>query len=357
MNIVVAFGGKSVEHEISIISAFQVIEALKIKYNVIPLYISKENEFYYDKRMKDISYFNSGKKIIKKSNKVEFKKKNEKFYIKGKKKISFDMIFPIVHGKGSEDGSVLNYFRFNGYPVVGNNVAFYSVSQNKGLTKKILDGLNIDNVEYKVLRRGEDYNFQDFKFPCIVKPNNLGSSLGISIVNNFVELEKAISYGFKIDDEVIVEEYLKDCKEYNISVLNNNGIIEVSKIDEVKKEAMFTYEDKYLVGNKKKGWANKNRVTTKKTVNRELKLQIENIAKKIYKEFHASGVIRIDFLYKDKLYVNELNTIPGSYAFYLWEDKYDFLELLDIALAEAKRDNFFINRKNELIEKNVIFNI
>ena len=355
MNIVVVFGGKSVEHEISIISAFQVIETLKIKHNVIPVYISKENEFYYDKKMNDISYFKSNKKKLK--NKVIFKKKKESFFIKGKRKIYFDMIFPIVHGKGSEDGSVLNYFRFNGFPVVGNNMAFYSICQNKGLTKRVLDGLNINNVSYKVIKRGEDYNYQDFKLPCIVKPNNLGSSLGITIVNNFIELEKAIAYGFKIDDEVIVEDYLKDCREYNVSVLNNNGIIEVSRIEEVKKEAMFTYEDKYLVGNKKKGWANKERVSNKRSIGKELKLEIEEISKRIYSEFHASGVIRIDFLYKDKLYVNEINSIPGSYAYYLWEEKHDFLELLDIALVEAKRDNFFINRKNELIDKNVIFNI
>lgn len=357
MNIVVVFGGKSVEHEISIISAFQVIEALKTKYKVTPVYISKDNIFYYDKKMNDVSYFKSNKNKVCKKNRVIFKKKKDKFYIKGKKKIYFDLVFPIVHGKGSEDGSVLNYFKFKGIPVVGNNSCFYSLAQNKALTKRVLDGLKINNVEYKLIKRGDEYTRDDFTFPCIVKPNNLGSSLGISIANNFIELEKAIAYVFRIDDSVIVEKYLDGCKEYNIAVVNNMGNIETSEVEEVEKGVIFTFEEKYLTGNKKKGMASKKRVTKKKNVDNKIKKEMEEISKVIYKEMEGSGVIRIDFLYKDKLYVNEINSIPGSYAYYLWSNKYDFLELLDIVIKEAKRENFFATRNNELIEKNVIFNL
>ena len=357
MNIVVVFGGKSVEHEISIISAFQVIEALKTKYEVTPVYISKNNEFYYDKKMKDIEYFKSNKKIIKKGNRVSFLKNKKGFYLKGKKKIYFDLIFPIVHGKGSEDGSVLSYFKFNGFPVVGNSSLFYALAQNKGMTKKVLDGLSIYNVPYKVISRGDEYSRDDFNFPCIVKPNNLGSSLGITIVNNFIELEKAIAYAFRVDNEVIVEDYLEDSSEYNISVINNGGVLETSKIEKVEKGKMFTFEEKYLSGNKKKGLASKERKFSVKEIDKKLKKEIEETSKKIYKEFNGSGVVRIDYLYKDKLYVNEINAIPGSYSFYLWDHKYDFLELLDIAIREAKRDIFFSNKSNELIERNIIFKI
>ena len=359
MNIVVVFGGKSVEHEISIISAFQVIEALEIKYKVIPIYISKDNEFYYDKKMKDVSYFKIDKNKCLKKNKVEFVNKKGKGYILHKhKKISFDMIFPIVHGKGSEDGSLLDYFRFKGFPIVGNNSLFYSLCQDKGMTKKVLDGLEIANVEYRLIKRGDDYTKKDFIFPCIVKPNNLGSSFGISVVNNFIQLEKAVVSCFRIDSEVLVEKYLSDCKEYNISVLNNQGVIEVSKIEEVKKGEIFSYEDKYLTGNKKCGWAGQLPFKSiNDNIDDDVKKEIEESAKKIYKNFNASGVIRIDYLYKDKLYVNEINAIPGSYAYYLWEDKYDFLELLEIAIKEACRNHFLISRPNELISKNIIFNI
>lgn len=357
MRIIVLFGGKSVEHEISIISAFQVIEALKVKYEVIPVYISKNNEFYYHKKMKDIEFFKNEKKKFSNKDKIRFINKKGKFYIKGKKKINFDLIFPIVHGKGVEDGSLLSYFKFNGYPIVGNNACFYAISQNKALTKKVLDGLNIENVKYKLIQRGEEYSREDFNFPCIVKPNNLGSSLGITIANNFIELEKAITYCFRIDNAVLVEDYLENSLEYNIAVVNNCGKIEVSEIEQVSKGKLYSFEEKYLSGNKKKGLADEKRVTIKKEIPKLIKKEIEEKSKIIYKQFEASGVIRIDYLYKDKLYVNEINAIPGSYAFYLWENKYDFLELLDIVIKETKRDNFFLNKSNELIEKNHIFNL
>jgi D-alanine-D-alanine ligase len=358
MKIVVVFGGKSVEHEISIISAFQVIEALKTKYEVIPVYISKNNEFYYDKKMNDISYFKTNKNKTKKRNKINFKKKKEYFYFtSNKRKIYFDLIFPIVHGKGSEDGSVLNYFRFNDFPIVGNTYSFYSLVQNKALTKRVLDGLNIDNVDYKLIQRGDNYSLIDFSFPCIVKPNNLGSSLGISVAYNFEELESAINYVFKVDSAVLVEKYLDKSKEYNIAVINNNGVIETSEIEQVEKGDIFTYKDKYLSKNKKKGMASRDSFRYKAKIDNTLKEEIEKISKIIYEVSEASGVIRIDFLYKDKLYVNEINAIPGSYAYYLWQDKYDFLELLDIVIAEARRNNFFFYKSNELIDKNIIFKI
>lgn len=357
MNIAVVFGGKSVEHEISIISAFQVIESLKTRYQVTPVYLSKENEFYYDKRMEGVEYFKKDTKRKLKGHKIKFIKNKKGYYLKGKKKIKFDFIFPMVHGKGSEDGTILAYFKFKGFPIVGNNILFYSLAQNKALTKRVLDGLNISNVNYKLINRGDEYNRDDFKFPCIVKPNNLGSSLGISIANNFLELEKAISYIFRIDNQVLVEDYLEDSNEFNIAVLNNMGVIEVSKIEQVEKGKIFTFEEKYLTGNKKKGLASKERNINKIKIDKTLKKEIETTAKKIYKEFGASGVIRIDFLYKDKLYVNEINSIPGSYAYYLWEEKYDFLELLNIALKEAKREIFFENKSNILIDKNVIFDL
>jgi len=301
LNIVVVFGGKSVEHEISIISAMQVIETLKIKHNVIPVYISKNNEFYYDKNMDNIEYFKSNKKKLKNKRKVKFVNKKDEYYIKAKKKLYFDMIFPIVHGKGSEDSSVLNYFKFKGFPVVGNNISFYAIAQNKALTKRVLDGLKIDNVEYRVITRGEEYSSQEFKFPVIVKPNNLGSSLGISIANNFIELEKALAVVFRIDSEAIVEKYLDNSKEYNIAVLNNSGKIEVSSIEEVKKGEIFTFEEKYLAGNKKKGLASKCREVKREKIDKEIKRQIEETSKMIYKHFGASGVIRIDYLYKDNV--------------------------------------------------------
>lgn len=349
MKIVVLFGGKSVEHEISIISGFQVVEALKSKYEVFPIYISKSNNFYFNKKVNSIEDFK--KYGYKRKDKVKFINKEGDFYFKTRKKYEFDLLFPIVHGKGMEDGSIVSYFRIKGFDIVGNNIAFYSIAQNKQMSKVMLDGLGISNVPYVSISR-ED-RIEKFDYPLILKPNNLGSSIGIKIVKEEKEIESAISEIFKLDDLILAEKYLSDCKEFNISVLNNNGKIETSEIEEVIKEELYTFEDKYLSNGNKKGmnYSRKSNFDIEDNIRTEM----ETIAKRIYKEFNASGVIRIDFLYKDKLYVNEINSIPGSYAYYLWKNKYDFLELLDISIKESKRYLFFLNKENKFLKQDVIF--
>lgn len=351
MKIVVLFGGDSVEHEISIISGFQVFEALKTKYDVLPVYISKSNKFYYSKRVNNIDDFKKHK--YKKCERIKFVNNNG-FYLKGKRKIKFNLIFPIVHGKGVEDGTLLAYFRFNGFDIVGDNIDFYSVSQNKKMTKMLLNGLKIKNVDYQVFSRGDDYKKLKLDYPVILKPNYLGSSIGIKIANNDEEFNRYLLDIFKLDNLVLVEKYLEDSREFNISVLNDNGTIEVSKIEEVIKEKIYSYDDKYLTGNKKKGmnYSKKSNFA----IEDDIKNKIEEVSKKIYTEFGASGVIRVDFLYQNRvLYVNEINAIPGSYAHYLWDEKYDFLELLDVVIKEAKRSLFFYNREKKHLVENVIF--
>ena len=350
MKIVVTFGGDSVEHEISIISAFQVIEVLKTKYEVIPVYISKSNKFYYSSKVCSIEEFKKHK--YKKREIVKFINKNG-FYINGIKKIKFDLIFPIVHGKGVEDGTLLAYFRFMGFDVVGDNLSFYSACQNKKITKMLLGGIGINNVSYKCFARGDKISEMNLTFPVILKPNNLGSSIGIKIANDYFEFEKYSKEILKMDNLVLIEEYLENSREFNVAVLNNNGAIEVSKIEEVIKEGLYSYEDKYLSNNKKKGM-NYSKCSNFE-IEKEIEEEIKCVAKKIYKEFGASGVIRIDFLYKDKLYVNEINSIPGSYAHYLWNEKYDFLELLDVVIKETKRSLFFLNKEMKHIKENIIF--
>jgi len=352
MKIAVVFGGKSVEHEISIISAFQVIDVLKNKYEVLPVYISKSNNFYYSKKVNCLEDFKN--RGYKKREKIKFIKKNGDSYIKGKRKEEFDLILPIVHGRGVEDGTLLSYFRFSGFDVMGDNISFYSAMQDKKLTKMLLDSLNIKNVSYQCFKRDDRLDKLKLEFPLIVKPNNLGSSIGIRVSNNFYEFEKSVEKTLKIDNEVLVESYLDKCREFNVSVLSNNGRIEASEVEEVIKEGVYTFNDKYLSNNKKKGM----NITSKSNfeIEDDIKEGCKKIASIIYKEFKASGVIRVDFLYKDnELYVNEVNSIPGSYAYYLWKDKYDFLELLDITIKESKRYLYFLNKSNEVVNKDIIF--
>lgn len=357
MRILVLFGGESVEHEISIISANQIINALSVNYTVIPVYISKENKMYCVSNLGDLNVYKNIDKIIKSRNEVEIVKNKKRCYVKfkgfGKKKY-FDIAFPVVHGKGMEDGTLLSYLKFKKIPVVADSISFYSLAQNKCLTKMLLNSLNIRTSKFLKVEKNDV--LENIDFPAIVKPNTLGSSIGISKANNINELKKAINEALKYDDKVIVEEFLQKCKEYNISVVEKNGEIITSGIEEViKNSEVLDYSQKYENNEKVKGMASSKRIFPA-LVGEELKKEIECIGKLIYKSFEAKGVIRIDFLYNGKLYVNEINSIPGSYAYYLWKGKLDFVELLDVVIESSKRDIFKENKLIKVIDKMNIFN-
>ena len=356
MRILVLFGGESVEHEISVITANQVINAMIINYTVIPVYISKENKLYYTQNLMDLNSYKDISKITKKKNEVKIERKNKKCYLKLKglrKRKMFDYAFPVVHGKGMEDGTLLSYLKFKKVPVISDSTSFYSLAQNKILTKRVLNDLKIRNSKFIELNKGE--KLEKVEFPLIIKPNTLGSSIGIKKVDNMEELEIAIEEAFKYDKKVIVEEFLTNCHEYNISVVEKNGDIITSEIEEVIKEgSVLDYSQKYESDNKAKGMASSKREFPAK-IKEEVKKEIEDNAKKIYKYFDAKGVIRIDFLYNGKVYVNEINSIPGSYSFYLWKGKLDFVELLDAVIESGKKDFFKENKLIKTIDKMNIF--
>lgn len=360
MRMLVLFGGESVEHEISVITATQVMNALSVNYTVIPVYISKENKFYYRKDFVSLESFKNIKKYLNKKNEVEILKRNRKCYLKLKglkKNIYFDMAFPIVHGKGMEDGTLLSYLNFKKIPAVANSLSFYALAQNKALTKRVLNSLNIRNSCFVELENKEDLKqIKGMSFPLIVKPNSLGSSIGVKKVVNDEELEAAVNEAFCYDNKVIVEEFLNESKEYNISVTKKNNKIITSNIEEIIKSSdVLDYKQKYEGEKSVKGMVNTKRICPAKISN-DIKKQIEEIGKLIYKHFEAKGVIRIDFLLcNDEVYVNEINSIPGSYSFYLWKGKMDFDELLDCVIDVSKREQFKNSKLIKCIEKMDIF--
>lgn len=360
MRIAVFFGGQSVEHEISIITACQVMSALSVNYTVFPIYISKNNKFYYKNTFNDLETFKNINKYLKSSNEVTILKKNKKNCIKTKafkKNKFFDLAFPIVHGKGMEDGTLLSYLKLLKIPCVSDSAIFYSLAQNKTLTKRILNSLNIANAPFVSLKEYQDISsVEELKYPLIIKPNSLGSSIGIVKANNKQELIEGINEVFKYDRVALIEEFINDSKEYNISVVQKQDEILVSEIEEVVKNSdILSYKQKYEGGQKIKGMASSKRVFPA-DINSKIKEEIEETAKRIYLNMEAKGVIRIDFLYKDKLYVNEVNAIPGSYSYYLWKDKLDFVELLDLVIEDSKREYYKNNKLIKCIDKMTIFN-
>lgn len=360
MNILVLFGGESVEHEISIITASQVMNALSVNYTVIPLYISKENKFYYSRDFLNLETFKNINKYLNKKYEVKIIKKDKCNYLKLnglRKSVYFDMAFPVVHGKGMEDGTLLSYLQFKKIPTIANSLSFYALAQNKALTKRVLNDLKIKNTYFIELANKEEIKLlKGMKFPVIVKPNTLGSSIGIKKVNNEDELQRAVDEAFSYDSKVIVEQFLNSSKEYNISVTNKGGKIITSHIEEVVKvDDILDYKQKYEGKEVSKGIANTKRIFPAK-IEKDVKKKMEEIAKNIYKRFEAKGVIRIDFLFwENELYVNEINSIPGSYAFYLWKGKMDFVELLDCVIDNSKRELFIENKLIKYIDKMNIF--
>ena len=347
ITVAVLFGGKSTEHEISCISANQVIEALdKDKYNVLPIYISKNNDFYIGDELLDLGnyplFIDNPDSIL---NKVCIYKDGNKVIVKTikgliKKSHTIDVAFPVVHGTNVEDGSLAGQLQMLDIPYTSCDVLGAAIGQDKAIMKDIFKTEDIPMVDYFVIY-GNDFetNYDDYfkkakaiKFPLIAKPANLGSSVGIEVINNEKEFKEKILECLKYDLKVVVEKLVKNLKEVNISVIGGIDNCKTSVIEEVT-NGFLDYDKKYKGGTKgsskktgpkssSKGMASTSRKVPADLTSKQQK-DIETIALKVFKVLNAHGCVRIDFMIDNKtkkVYCNEINTIPGSLAFYLWKE-------------------------------------
>lgn len=343
LNIVVMFGGASVEHEVSIISANQVIEALnKEKYNVIPIYISKNGEFYSAAEYDNLNTFKDLDKAIAKGQSVIFQKNNQNVEMIVKKKglfnkdeiINIDIFFPVVHGTNVEDGKLQGYLETIGATYTGCDTKSAAVGQDKVYMKAILESNDINVVDYTWIYDADYYADIDkvismienkLRYPMIIKPANLGSSIGISKANDRDKLKMAIEEAFKYDPKVLIEHVIENLCEVNCAVLGDYSSQQTSAIEEVFQTGeILSYQDKYQSeGGKSQGMASTKRVIPAQ-ISDELTKSVEEMAIKGFKALNLSGDARIDFLIDkntNEIYLNEVNTIPGSLAFYLWKEK------------------------------------
>ena len=337
-NLAIFYGGKSSEHDISIITALQVISSVDLnKYNIIPVYINTDNNWYCLKDYKNINnYANNilkGKRLTTGFfNKYLLIKK--RFGFKVYKKI--DVAINCCHGLNGEDGTLSGLLELNNIPYVGSNVLASSIGMDKVLMKDFFKANKIPCVKYtyftkikyekdnkKILQNAEE----KLQYPIIVKPANLGSSIGINISKNREELKKNIEIALNFDDKVILEEVIRNLREINCSCLGNSKHTEISILEEPKNWTNFLdFDEKYLLGGKD------NKKTLDVKLEPKLERQIKYFTQKVFELLGCLGVVRVDFLLDDKtkkIYVNELNTIPGSFANYLWKHKYTFTELID----------------------------
>lgn len=367
----VFFGGKSVEHEVSIISAMQVIENLDSeKYDVVPVYISKDNRFYTSELLTRIEEFKDLEETKRMSNEVYFTQEDSKLVLNSKKGIfkkvlvKIDIAFPVVHGINVEDGTLEGLLEMYNIPYVGCDVCSSAVGMNKIIFKKVLEASKLPVVEYETLNISEFEEDVDkayekitrkLSLPIIIKPANLGSSVGIEIVKQKEEFKDKMQNVFAFCDSVLVERCVTNLREINCSVLGNYNEQEVSVLEEpIKNDEILSYKDKYmgegsksgklgaksgkLGGAKGSGMASLSRkIPAELTKSQEE--EVYSLAKETFKILNCEGISRIDFIIdgdNNKIYVNEINTIPGSLSYYLWQPKgIEFSNLLDRAIRYA----------------------
>ena len=380
----VIFGGETVEHEVSIISAIQAMNKInQEKYEVIKIYITKYRECYTVDMLKDIEVYQDFSLIKKYAKNVVLYYKNGSYVLQKKsfpKTVvkEIDIAFPIVHGTNVEDGVLQGYLQSIGIPFVGGNVYASVVGQDKAFMKDIWAEAEIPMTKYVWFYDFDYKNNRDeiikkvskLKYPVIVKPATTGSSVGISVCENEEKLIEGIDDAIQYDTKIVVEEVVQNLKEVNIAVMGNYEHQKVSEIEEVLSGNKFlTYADKYIGGGKgklkgaktntkfSKGMASTNRKLPAE-ISDKMRKEVEEIAVKAFKVLGSSGNCRIDFLIDDKagkVYINEINSIPGSLAFYLWDAKgIDFTDLLDEMITIGIKDYKKRISKTHSFESNIL---
>lgn len=351
----IIFGGKSVEHEISIITGNQAINAVdEEKYEIVPIYISKKGLMYTGSELLDLNNYkdlnaliskvtqitlvNDGEKV----NLVRFPAKNFKNNILN----TIDVAIPTMHGTNGEDGAIQGYLEILGIPYAGCDILSSSVGMDKIMMRRVLKEAKIPSLDY-VSFYSLDYIDQPeqtiseienkINYPVIVKAGNLGSSVGIKKANDRTKLKEAIEYAMQFSDRIMVERAIEHLREINCSVIGDSVEAKASECEEpFGSDEILSYSDKYMPGkgNKTGKMGNKISRDSKEQgmaaldrkipadITPERKKEIQDLAIQTFKTLGCSGVSRIDFMIDkdtDELYVNEINTIPGALSFYLWQ--------------------------------------
>lgn len=384
IKIGVFFGGKSVEHEVSVITMHQAIDSLNPeKYEVVPIYIAKDGIMYTGDDLLDLYSFRDMDVLLKRCYKVAVVKTEKEVQVVrcpatlfGKNVINtIDVAFPIVHGTNCEDGTMAGFLNLLDLPYVGPDIMGSSIGMDKIMQKKVLRGSGLPVVDFvdfyamdyikdeeKILKEIEE----KLEYPVIVKPGNLGSSVGIKKADNKTELEEAIDFAMEFADRVIIEQAVTDLKEINCAVIGNLSDSETSICEEpIFTDEILSYADKYIGDGKTKGGtigggksgavktagmksggktggSSDGNFANKKIpadISKEKSEEIQELTKAAFKTLGCSGFSRVDFLMDNKtgkVYINEINTIPGALSFYLWEASgKSFEEKLDQAIDIA----------------------
>ena len=388
--VAMMFGGKTVEHEVSVISGIQACMAMDTeKYEIIPVYMTKDNDMYIGEGIGDISSYKDIPGLIGRSQRVIMINEGGKALMMpyplkkwgGPKPVPFDIAFPVVHGTNVEDGALQGYLKTIGVPFVGPDVTASAVSMDKFVTKAVLKMHDIPVLDAEVYTLS-DYEDMDslpskiakaFGYPVIIKPVNLGSSVGISIAKNEAELVNALDDAFRYATKVLAEHAISDLREINCAVLGDENEAIASECEEpLHTREILSYEDKYVnggggkkggskggQGSKGAGMANLARKIPA-DLTPEQREEVRELAVRSFKALGCNGVSRIDFMIDEAtgaLYFNEINPIPGSLSFYLWEPAgVPYTELLDRMIQLALKRQRTEEQVTFTFETNILKN-
>ncbi len=307
--ILILYGGKSYEHDISCISAKNVITQLKnLNYKFDQVYISKENRWYLIKNNDKVEL----------SNIIEFLKK-------------YDIVFPVMHGAFGEDGHIQSFFELFDIKYVGSNSVASMIAMDKHLTKILMDKASINQIPYFVLKESSKLP-KNINYPVIIKPANGGSSIGINVAHSLKELKIYLKEAFKYDKKIVVEKFIKG-RELECGIVENKDLI-VGNVGEIEhSHEFYDFTAKYNDDSK---------IIIPAKISKSLTKKIQAEAIKIFKALNLKDFARIDFLYDnvtDVLYFNEVNTIPGCtdksmFPLLFKEKKLDFQELIKIIIEK-----------------------
>lgn len=325
MNIAILFGGSSYEHEISIVSAITLKKVLK-KSTLSFIFCDSNREFYWieSKNMKS-NHFSSGD--YKKAKKLILKKGAFcTVGMLGLKEQNLGTVLNLIHGRDGEDGKMASLLEFNDIAYISPRVDASVLSYNKLYTKLYAQSLGVKVVPYSVLNAADSRDIE-LKYPVIIKPVRLGSSIGVSIVKSADELDYALDVAFEFDNQVLIEPFIKGVLEYNQAGCKTSEF-ELSIIEEPNKEEFLDFEKKYL------DFSRDGKVVDA-DIAVELKTDIQESFKKVYANIFEGSIIRCDFFVVDgEVLLNEINPIPGSMANYLFEDFEGMVERLSSTLPK-----------------------
>jgi D-alanine-D-alanine ligase len=356
--IAVIFGGRSAEHDVSIITAYiPIIQSLATmgQYNVLPIYIAKDGSWYSDSAMNELGYFSAADFEAR----LAKQKKLQILFDKGlnivwpgirSKTVHVDIVFPAMHGTYGEDGSLMGLLRMANVPFVGCDLFASAVAMDKVLTKQLVGAEGIPIVPYVWFTKNDwesnavkwKQEISKLKYPLFVKPVHLGSSIGITKAKQQQELLNAIEVAFHYDDKVLVEESVENLIEVTLPIMGNDTLQLAAIERPLNKSEMFDFNEKYLSGGKKGGGANSEYSEIPAKIDENLARQVRELGEKTYRTLGCSGIARVDFLIEGslgKVYVNEVNTLPGSLYYHNWRkvgvSGIDLVAKL-IALAEER---------------------